>query len=30
MDTMREEEIPIDTFDAMLRDLVTWDLVVPD
>ena len=30
MDTMGEEEIPIDTFDAMLRDLVTWDLVVPD
>ena len=29
MDTMGEEEIPIDTFDAMLRDLVTWDLAVP-
>ena len=28
MDTMGEKEIPIDTFDALLRDLVTWDLVV--
>jgi hypothetical protein len=26
---MGEKEIPIDTFDALLRDLVTWDLVVP-
>jgi hypothetical protein len=29
MDTMGKKEIPIGTFDAMLRDLVTWDLVVP-
>lgn len=29
MDTMGEKEIPIETFDALLRDLVTWDLVVP-
>jgi hypothetical protein len=29
MDTTGEKEIPIDTFDALLRDLVTWDLVVP-
>ena len=28
MDTMGEKDIPIDTFDALLRDLVTWDLVV--
>ena len=26
---MGEKEIPIETFDAMLRDLVTWQLVVP-
>jgi hypothetical protein len=26
---MGEEEIPIEKFDALLRDLVTWDLVVP-
>jgi hypothetical protein len=26
---MGEKEIPIETFDALLRDLVTWDLVVP-
>lgn len=26
---MGREEIPIDTFDALLRDLLTWDLVVP-
>ena len=25
---MEQEEIPIETFDALLRDLVTWDLVV--
>jgi hypothetical protein len=25
---MGREEIPIETFDALLRDLVTWDLVV--
>lgn len=25
---MREDEIPIETFDAMLRDLLTWRLVV--
>lgn len=28
MDTMGEKEIPIETFDALLHDLVTWDLVV--
>ena len=28
MDTMGGKEIPIETFDALLRDLVTWDLVV--
>ncbi len=28
MDTMGEKEIPIETFDALLYDLVTWDLVV--
>ena len=25
---MREDEIPIETFNAMLRDLLTWRLVV--
>jgi hypothetical protein len=24
-----EREIPVETFDALLRDLVTWNLVVP-
>lgn len=23
------KDIPVETFDALLRDLVTWDLVVP-
>jgi hypothetical protein len=26
---MGESEIPIETFDALLRDLVTWNLAVP-
>lgn len=26
---MGKEEIPIETFDALLRDLLAWDLVVP-
>ncbi|MGD0942897.1 MAG: hypothetical protein ABR972_01265 [Acidimicrobiales bacterium] len=26
---MGDREIPVETFDALLRDLVTWDLVVP-
>ncbi len=26
---MGGEEIPIDTFDGLLRDLLAWDLVVP-
>ena len=26
---MEKEEIPIETFDALLRDLLAWDLVVP-
>lgn len=26
---MRDKEIPVETFDALLRDLVTWGLVVP-
>ena len=26
---MGGEEIPIETFDGLLRDLLTWDLVVP-
>ena len=26
---MEEEKIPIETFDALLRDLATWNLVVP-
>lgn len=26
---MGDKEIPVETFDALLRDLVTWNLVVP-
>ncbi len=26
---MRDKEIPVETFDALLRDLVTWKLVAP-
>jgi hypothetical protein len=26
---VRDKEIPVETFDALLRDLVTWGLVVP-